>query len=227
MPLRVTVELIPHGDENNKRKIAVIDIENVGGLESDSAGDYRVRAEGECQEGWDMFAEKRINGVPRGDYLNTVIDCLSLLRKKGPVSVRRPMEAVKDGKDAIRDAEIERLKSADTESDDLRRRQREHLDAVTARLGGGINQQSCLHDGCPNCIGTGVRADGSMCIHMISCPCPKCSPICAVCGKGFVARVYWQQACSPKCSKKMYKDRKRKLYADGKKAEEEKPCSPS
>jgi len=33
----------------------------------------------------------------------------------------------------------------------------------------------CLHDGCPACGGTGVRKDDSSCVHMISCPCPKCS----------------------------------------------------
>lgn len=37
----------------------------------------------------------------------------------------------------------------------------------------------CLHEACPNCGGTGVRKDGTgMCIHGISCPCPKCSFTC-------------------------------------------------
>jgi hypothetical protein len=36
---------------------------------------------------------------------------------------------------------------------------------------------SCLHDNCSSCDGTGVRKDGlGSCIHMISCPCKKCSP---------------------------------------------------
>jgi len=34
---------------------------------------------------------------------------------------------------------------------------------------------SCMHDTCPSCNGTGQKFDGSMCIHGISCPCPKCS----------------------------------------------------
>lgn len=38
--------------------------------------------------------------------------------------------------------------------------------------------QSCLHDGCSECDGTGVKKNGSVCVHMISCPCPKCSPVC-------------------------------------------------
>lgn len=35
----------------------------------------------------------------------------------------------------------------------------------------------CLHDNCSQCDGTGIRKDGlGSCVHMISCPCPKCSP---------------------------------------------------
>lgn len=34
----------------------------------------------------------------------------------------------------------------------------------------------CMHDNCPTCNGTGIRQDGlSVCIHNISCPCPKCT----------------------------------------------------
>lgn len=39
-------------------------------------------------------------------------------------------------------------------------------------------QPHCLHDNCPSCNGTGVKFDGSLCIHHISCNCPKCSPKC-------------------------------------------------
>jgi len=36
---------------------------------------------------------------------------------------------------------------------------------------------NCLHDSCPECNGTGTKLNGlGMCIHFISCPCPKCSP---------------------------------------------------
>lgn len=36
----------------------------------------------------------------------------------------------------------------------------------------------CLHKNCQECGGTGKKRDGSVCIHMISCPCPKCTPYC-------------------------------------------------
>ena len=32
---------------------------------------------------------------------------------------------------------------------------------------------NCLHKNCPECHG-----NGEVCIHMISCPCPKCTPRC-------------------------------------------------
>ena len=38
------------------------------------------------------------------------------------------------------------------------------------------NWRPCMHDQCTQCHGTGVKWDGSACIHSISCPCPKCSP---------------------------------------------------
>ena len=60
--------------------------------------------------------------------------------------------------------------------DDLQRRQKEHLDNVYNRQ--NQNWRPCLHDSCPDCLGTGVKLDGSMCIHGISCPCPKCTPYC-------------------------------------------------
>jgi hypothetical protein len=34
----------------------------------------------------------------------------------------------------------------------------------------------CLHMSCIECLGTGKKRDGSICIHMISCNCQKCSP---------------------------------------------------
>jgi hypothetical protein len=56
---------------------------------------------------------------------------------------------------------------------ELRRRQEEHLKKVNS---GGHAWQPCAHDNCNECHGTGVKVDGSRCVHMISCPCPKCSP---------------------------------------------------
>jgi DnaJ-class molecular chaperone len=37
---------------------------------------------------------------------------------------------------------------------------------------------NCLHDSCPECHGSGIKANGSACVHFISCPCPKCNPMC-------------------------------------------------
>jgi hypothetical protein len=40
-----------------------------------------------------------------------------------------------------------------------------------------IPEQKCLHMSCDQCHGSGRKSDGTTCIHMISCPCPRCSPI--------------------------------------------------
>lgn len=38
---------------------------------------------------------------------------------------------------------------------------------------------ACLHDSCPICNGAGIRKDnGGLCVHALSCPCPKCSFTC-------------------------------------------------
>lgn len=55
---------------------------------------------------------------------------------------------------------------------DLKKRQKEHLGNL------GAPWQPCTHDACPECVGTGIKKDGSICIHGISCSCPKCSPTC-------------------------------------------------
>jgi len=78
MPLRVTVELIPRGDERRKRKVAVVDIAN-DGTGTYEVGNYDVRAEGDCQGGYDHFFSGKVAGVRRGDYLNTAIECLRVL----------------------------------------------------------------------------------------------------------------------------------------------------
>ncbi len=38
------------------------------------------------------------------------------------------------------------------------------------------NIQSCLHDRCTDCKGTGKKENGSSCFHYLSCPCKKCNP---------------------------------------------------
>lgn len=60
---------------------------------------------------------------------------------------------------------------------DLKRRQEEHLGHVRGHQ--DADWKPCMHDGCPECIGTGVKRDGSICIHMLYCSCPKCSPRCS------------------------------------------------
>lgn len=56
-------------------------------------------------------------------------------------------------------------------------KQQKHLDNVKQFLEKGLeNSKPCLHDSCAECIGTGIKNDGAMCIHYISCPCKKCSP---------------------------------------------------
>ena len=57
--------------------------------------------------------------------------------------------------------------------DELRRIQDEHLKNVRIN---GRQSQPCLHDGCQECHGTGIKSNGSTCIHYLSCSCPKCSP---------------------------------------------------
>ena len=59
---------------------------------------------------------------------------------------------------------------------DLRIRKEEHLKQIFKNK--SREWKPCLHDSCPDCIGTGIRADGSLCAHMISCPCPKCTAGC-------------------------------------------------
>lgn len=55
---------------------------------------------------------------------------------------------------------------------ELAERKRKHLEQVRQ----GVAWQPCLHDGCEQCHGTGVKIDGTPCVHVISCPCPKCTP---------------------------------------------------
>lgn len=38
----------------------------------------------------------------------------------------------------------------------------------------------CLHKSCSSCKGTGRKSNGELCVHMISCSCPSCSPTCKI-----------------------------------------------
>lgn len=84
MPLRITIELIPRGDESRKRKLAVVDIENDGTAGdmrgNGDVGNYRVLAAGHLGEaGWDDFADFTMGPLKRGDYVDTCIDIMSVL----------------------------------------------------------------------------------------------------------------------------------------------------
>lgn len=91
MPLRITIELVPHGDEGRKRKLAVLDIENDGTADACGAGpvgNYSVRTSADCGEaGWDDLEDMRVSGVPRlidGQrfYLGTAAACFSAISQK-------------------------------------------------------------------------------------------------------------------------------------------------
>lgn len=58
--------------------------------------------------------------------------------------------------------------------DDLKRRQEEHLRNVRTSQKGPVHP--CQHDMCSECVGIGIKLDGSMCVHHIYCGCPKCTP---------------------------------------------------
>jgi hypothetical protein len=62
--------------------------------------------------------------------------------------------------------------------DELEKRQAEHLKEVTRRATGGEQWKPCRHDLCTECHGTGVRLDGTPCMHALHCDCPKCAPRC-------------------------------------------------
>lgn len=60
---------------------------------------------------------------------------------------------------------------------DLAERQRKHREGIE-KSKMASDWQPCRHNECSQCVGTGVKSDGSKCIHFISCPCPKCTVIC-------------------------------------------------
>jgi hypothetical protein len=96
MPLRVTIEIVPHGVESAKRKLASIEIINdLTG--TPNMGNYLIRAEGEREGEWRKFFKGKIIGVPRGDYLGCTIACLKALEDG---KHEQPSEASDTGKKA-------------------------------------------------------------------------------------------------------------------------------
>jgi len=56
---------------------------------------------------------------------------------------------------------------------DLRKRQREHLDKVRGTT--DKDWIPCAHNSCRECIGTGMKKNGSLCLHGLVCYCSRCS----------------------------------------------------
>lgn len=93
MPLRVTIEIVPHGVESAKRKLATIEIINdLTG--TPDLGNYLIHAEGERDDVYERFFKGKVIGVPRGDYLSCVIAC---------------MKAIDEGRNEIREAETPKM----------------------------------------------------------------------------------------------------------------------
>lgn len=68
------------------------------------------------------------------------------------------------------------------DKEEINRLQKEHMDRIKGifdevQKAKGEKTVTCLHDQCEHCHGTGLREDGTQCVHFISCPCPKCSPL--------------------------------------------------
>lgn len=57
---------------------------------------------------------------------------------------------------------------------ELKERQERHMSNIGIQ--NDINWRACMHDQCTECHGTGIKSDGAVCVHYISCPCPKCTP---------------------------------------------------
>lgn len=58
---------------------------------------------------------------------------------------------------------------------ELKERQQKHLESISSF---NFNTwKPCLHDSCPDCHGTGIKVNGGICWHALSCDCPKCRPM--------------------------------------------------
>lgn len=89
MSLRITIELIPFGDEKRKRKIAIIDVIN-DGTGTSLIGNYRIDAEGECSAGGEGVGWDNFEGFPRTlscverrrGYLNLAAEAMQFFNAK-------------------------------------------------------------------------------------------------------------------------------------------------
>jgi hypothetical protein len=79
MPVRVTIEIIPYGNENKKHTIATVDIvNNLKG--TDTKGNYDINSIVYNQDGTaDKHFYGNLKGIKRGNILYTVYRCLKAL----------------------------------------------------------------------------------------------------------------------------------------------------
>jgi hypothetical protein len=52
---------------------------------------------------------------------------------------------------------------------------RSHYDLSSHDFQVRYSNPGCVHNKCPSCRGSGLRADGKVCIHVFKCECPSCS----------------------------------------------------
>jgi hypothetical protein len=74
------------------------------------------------------------------------------------------------------EADRETKEQADCKRQEIR--ELEQLRHLKDKYKGRQQGQECLHKQCPECNGTGRKYNGQMCVHFLSCPCPKCTPQC-------------------------------------------------
>lgn len=73
--------------------------------------------------------------------------------------------------------QIEQIKKSVPMEDKLKQME-QTLKELQADKNGVIDTSTCLHDTCTKCNGTGVdKLFNYPCVHFISCPCPKCTPM--------------------------------------------------
>ena len=56
----------------------------------------------------------------------------------------------------------------------LAEKQKQHLENFQSIK--DADWRPCMHDTCSSCHGTGIKTDGTSCVHYISCPCKRCNP---------------------------------------------------
>lgn len=81
MPLRLTLELIPRGDESRKRVVGTLEIENTDDHpKHPKFGNYRFRMTGQVHgDGIDVWHEGEYLNMPREGYWSCVKEILDSL----------------------------------------------------------------------------------------------------------------------------------------------------